>query len=108
MPYRVTLEQVYADFMAYLLGSTQKFFEKKVLGGKPIWQALAPSMLVTLAHPNGWGTPEQGLLRRAARRAGMVSSDNQVLFVTEAEASIHFCLSRPALNLTPRVEALFQ
>ncbi|KAF8602531.1 hypothetical protein BDV93DRAFT_545197 [Ceratobasidium sp. AG-I] len=106
LPYGVSLEQVYADFMKYLLESTQTFFEKKVLGGRSIWGRLAPTMFIVLAHPNGWGTPEQGLLRRAARRAGMAASDNQISFVTEAEASVHFCMSRPALNLTSSIETL--
>lgn len=104
LPYGVTLEQVYTDFMKYLLVNTRSFFEKKILGGGAIWDNLTSTMTVVLTHPNGWGTPEQGFLRKAARRAGMVSQDNQVTFVTEAEASIHFCLSRPALNLASSIK----
>lgn len=104
LPYDVTLEQVYSDFIAYLSKNTRSFFEKKVLGGKAIWERLFPTMEIIIAHPNGWGTPEQGFLRKAARRAGMASKDNQIKFVTEAEASVHFCLSTPSLNQASSIE----
>ena len=107
LPYGVTLEQVYINFMTYLFDNTQAFFEKKVLGGKSQWEKLLPTMQVILAHPNGWETPEQGFLRQAARRAGIVSSDSQVTFVTEAEASVHYCLSRPTLDIASNIEVCF-
>lgn len=93
--------------MTYLLENTRSFFEKKVLGGRAIWESLVPTMQVILAHPNGWGAPEQAILRRATRRAGMAFSDSQVTFVTEAEASVHFCLSRPTLNLASSIQVYF-
>jgi len=104
LPYDITLEQVYIDFMKYLLGNTKSFFEKKVLGGRALWGRLCPTMQVILAHPNGWGTPEQAFLRRVALRAGMASGDNQITFVTEAEASVHFCLSRPTLDIASSIK----
>lgn len=104
LPYGVTLEQVYVDFLRYLFDNTKQFFEKAVLGGRSRWGTLVPTMKVILAHPNGWGTPEQGFLCRAARRTGIVSHDSQISFITEAEASVYFCLSRPNLNLASRVK----
>lgn len=107
LPYGVTLEQVYTNFMTYLFDNTQAFFEKKVLGGKSQWEKLLPTIQIIIAHPNGWGTPEQAFLRQAARRAGMASSDSQITFVTEAEASVHFCLSRPTLDVASNIEVHF-
>ncbi|KAF8593088.1 hypothetical protein BDV93DRAFT_590102 [Ceratobasidium sp. AG-I] len=104
LPYDVPLEEVYTDFMTYLLENTKSFFERKVLGGKTLWAKLYPTMQVILAHPNGWGTPEQGFLRQAARRAGMASSDSLITFVTEAEASVHFCLSQPKVDIASSIE----
>ncbi|KAF8593069.1 hypothetical protein BDV93DRAFT_590260, partial [Ceratobasidium sp. AG-I] len=103
LPYGVELEQVYIDFMKYLLENTKSFFEKKVIGGRTLWGKLFPTIQVVLAHPNGWETPERGFLRRAARRAGMAPSDSQITFVTEAEASVHFCLSRPTLDIASSI-----
>lgn len=107
LPYGVTLEQVYSDFMAYLLDNTQSYFGKKVLGGRWNWKTLLPTMQVILAHPNGWGIPEQVFLRRAARRAGMASSNSQIMFVNEAVASVNFCLSRPTLNVASSIQVCF-
>ncbi|KAF8602534.1 hypothetical protein BDV93DRAFT_607377 [Ceratobasidium sp. AG-I] len=104
LPHGVTLDQVYADFMAYLLSNTKSFFEKKAVAPGSTWDTLLPAIHVVLAHPNGWGAPEQAFLRRAARRAGMASKDNQISFISEAEASVYFCLSRPSSNLALRLQ----
>lgn len=46
-----------------------------------------------LAHPNGWETSQQAELTTALRRALAVPSlEDRVLFVTEAEASVHYAL----------------
>lgn len=49
-----------------------------------------------MAHPNGWGTREQGVLRTAAVAAGLSTlsdSHRRISFVSEAEASIQYCLT---------------
>jgi hypothetical protein len=49
-----------------------------------------------LTHPNGWEGAQQEMMRRAAVLGGLVKSqeeaDNRISFVTEGEASLHFCL----------------
>lgn len=46
-----------------------------------------------LAHPNGWETSQQAELTTALRRALVVPSlEDRVVFVTEAEASVHYAL----------------
>ncbi|KAG8686232.1 hypothetical protein FRC11_009311 [Ceratobasidium sp. 423] len=58
-------------------------------------------MEVVVAHPNGWGVREQGFLRLAAVDAGLVDAANasrNVQFVTEAEASVHFCIHHTNLG----------
>ncbi|KAG8792440.1 hypothetical protein FRC12_006087 [Ceratobasidium sp. 428] len=57
-------------------------------------------MEVVIAHPNGWGIREQTLLREAAVDAGFTSSSSphKIRFVTEAEASVHFCINRTNLG----------
>ncbi|KAG8739930.1 hypothetical protein FRC10_004991 [Ceratobasidium sp. 414] len=63
-------------------------------------------MDIIIAHPNGWGTREQGVLRTAAVQAGLTTAtryNRQISFVSEAEASVQFCLSssRTTSSLNP-------
>ncbi|KAG9084211.1 hypothetical protein FRC07_013690 [Ceratobasidium sp. 392] len=63
-------------------------------------------MEVVIAHPNGWGIREQAFLRATAVAAGLTSessSRSKVKFVTEAEASVHFCIHHT--NLGNRLQA---
>ncbi|QRV80584.1 heat shock protein 70 kDa 12A [Ceratobasidium sp. AG-Ba] len=98
LPRGVTINQVYTDYLRYLYAHTRNFFQDHVFHGQQVWQTLALSMEIVLAHPNGWGTREQGVLRSAAVAAGMTTeakSREQISFVTEAEASVQFCVCQP-------------
>ncbi|KAF8754983.1 ATP binding [Rhizoctonia solani] len=101
LPPGVTLRQIYADFLRYLLKHTKTFFEDRVLDGRQTWARYSPTMEVVIAHPNGWGIREQAFLRSAAVAAGF-STDEKALasvrFVTEAEASVHFCIHHTNLG----------
>lgn len=101
LPNDVPLAQIYADFLRYLLQHTQTYFEDHILDGKKIWETYKSTLEVIIAHPNGWGTREQAFLRSAAITAGFSSSSNadtRVHFVTEAEASVHFCTFHTSLG----------
>ncbi|KAG8759784.1 hypothetical protein FRC11_001447, partial [Ceratobasidium sp. 423] len=101
LPPGVSLEQIYSDFLGYLLEYTRTHFEDHILDGKDIWQKFSPEMEVVLAHPNGWGIREQAFLRSAVIRAGLLTTDralSQVRFVAEAEASVHFCIHHANLG----------
>ncbi|ELU39033.1 hypothetical protein AG1IA_06935 [Rhizoctonia solani AG-1 IA] len=95
LPPGVTLRQIYADFLRYLLKHTKTFFEDRVLDGQQTWARYSPTMEVVIAHPNGWGIREQTFLRSAAVAAGF-STDEKALasvrFVTEAEPGINFAV----------------
>jgi len=63
--------------------------------GATVWQQQIDDAEFVIAHPNAWGLREQHLLRRAAVRADYVSAaqaDTRVRFVSEGEASVHFCI----------------
>lgn len=95
LPPGVSLRQIYADFLGYLLKHSKSFFEDRILDGKQIWARYQPKMEVVIAHPNGWGIREQTFLRGAAIDAGfsdVASASTKIRFVTEAEASVHFCI----------------
>ncbi|CAE6495337.1 unnamed protein product, partial [Rhizoctonia solani] len=101
LPNGLSLSQVYSDFMTYLLNHTKTYFGDRVLNGARVWEAYHRDMTVVLAHPNGWGIREQGFLRQAAIKAGLVTSENaysNIQFVSEAEASVHFCMFHTDLH----------
>ncbi|CCO31393.1 hypothetical protein BN14_05434 [Rhizoctonia solani AG-1 IB] len=101
LPPGVTLSQIYSDFLGYLLKHTKIFFEDRVLDGKQIWARYSPTMEVVIAHPNGWGIREQTFLRSAAVAAGFSNTEQalgKIRFLTEAEASVHFCIHNTNLG----------
>ncbi|CAE6436769.1 unnamed protein product [Rhizoctonia solani] len=101
LPPGVTLHQIYSDFLGYLLRHTRAFFEDRILDGKQIWERYSPTMEVVIAHPNGWGIREQTFLRTAAATVGFSTSgqaSSRIRFVTEAEASVHFCIHHTNLR----------
>ncbi|KAH7339943.1 hypothetical protein B0J17DRAFT_379712 [Rhizoctonia solani] len=105
LPPGISLAQIYSDFLGYLLKHTRAFIEQRMALGKQIWEKYKSTMEVVIAHPNGWDTPEQDFLRRAAIAAGFVESakaPTHVRFVTEAEASVHYCIHHS--NLSKRLQ----
>lgn len=101
LPPGVNITQIYTDFLGYLLKYTREYFEDRILDGKSIWQRYSPSMEVVIAHPNGWGIREQTFLRKVAVNAGFSASDQaqkNIRFLTEAEASVHFCIHHTNLG----------
>ncbi|CAE6432312.1 unnamed protein product [Rhizoctonia solani] len=101
LPPGVSLQQIYSDFLGYLLEHTRVFFEEHIVDGIRIWERYSPTVQIVIAHPNGWGIREQAFLRLAAVNAGLVDAakaERNVQFVTEAEASVHFCIHHTNLG----------
>lgn len=101
LPAGVPLLKIYTDFMVYLLKHTRDFFESRIIEGPKVWSEHHQDMIVVLAHPNGWGVKEQNFLRQAAIAANYVPSSkaiSQIRFVSEAEASVHFCMFHSDLH----------
>jgi hypothetical protein len=69
-----------------------------------------------LTHPNGWEGAQQGMMRTAAVQAGLILDNEDghghLSFVTEGEASLHFCVQsglttdaiKVGFNLVPEEE----
>ncbi|CAE6421679.1 unnamed protein product [Rhizoctonia solani] len=110
LPYGVNLSTIYADFLRYLLGHTRKCFETTIINGSEIWQTHSPSMEIIIAHPNGWGPREQAFLRTSSVVAGFTFAEDaldRVHFVTEAEASVHFCMHYTNLKSSLHPNTIF-
>jgi hypothetical protein len=107
-PKNKRLADIYADFMGYLLQCTEKYFRDHFPRGKQRWKTLFPAAHFVIGHPNGWEGAPQACLRRAAVLSGLVSRDTiedraRIHFVTEGEASLHYCLHAGIINETVQV-----
>ncbi|KAJ3733982.1 hypothetical protein DFJ43DRAFT_1131008 [Lentinula guzmanii] len=90
--------QVYADFLRYLFSCCRTFIEERMLsGGVGFWESVQDRIVFVLSHPNGWEGPQQNSMRRAAVLAGLITENpedrDRLHFVTEGEASLHFCIN---------------
>ncbi|KAF8337473.1 uncharacterized protein EI90DRAFT_2968350 [Cantharellus anzutake] len=108
-PEGVPLSTIYEDLFGYLIKHTQDTFIHRVLDGARVWKTYISSADVVIAHPNGWGLREQDFMRRAVVAANIVpesESHTRIFFVTEGEASVHYCMFHADLasQLKPNVE----
>ncbi|RXW16090.1 hypothetical protein EST38_g9766 [Candolleomyces aberdarensis] len=95
LPPNKTVVQVFTDYMRYLHQCAKDYLSET--HGALFWKSLEDEILYVLTHPNGWEGPQQATMRNAAILAGFVPDTvegrSRVSFVTEGEASLHFCLS---------------
>ncbi|RDB20569.1 hypothetical protein Hypma_012275 [Hypsizygus marmoreus] len=96
LPKNKTVIDVFADFMAYLHKCARTYIQDTHANGADLWSSVENCIEFVLTHPNGWEGAQQARMRRAAVRAGLVPDTNEgrarVHFVTEGEASLHFCI----------------
>ncbi|KAF6748629.1 hypothetical protein DFP72DRAFT_1014981 [Ephemerocybe angulata] len=95
LPCGKTVVEVFTDFVFYMHNCAEKFITET--HGAVVWASLSKDISYVLTHPNGWAGPQQTAMREAAIKAGLVPDTPEgrarVVFVTEGEASLHFCLS---------------
>ncbi|PPQ92722.1 LOW QUALITY PROTEIN: hypothetical protein CVT25_013908 [Psilocybe cyanescens] len=74
----------------------QTYIEETYPNGADIWKNLESRTDFVLTHPNGWEGTHQSQMRRAAVKAGLIpngpAGQQRLSFVTEGEASLHFCI----------------
>ncbi|KEP54004.1 heat shock 70 kDa protein 12A [Rhizoctonia solani 123E] len=110
LPNGLTLSRIYADFMKYLLKHTVPFFKDRIVDGPTIWEAYKDTATFVIGHPNGYSLREQDFLRKAAIDGGLVGAadaKSRVRFVTEAEASVHFCIAHSNISSRLRIGSNF-
>ncbi len=97
---------VLADFLHYLYNCAAQYIQETHLNGSIIWASVEDDISYVLSHPNGWTAREQGLMRKAAHLAGLIphQAHPRLSFVTEGEASLHFCIQAGILS-DPAVES---
>ncbi|KIY64372.1 hypothetical protein CYLTODRAFT_102547 [Cylindrobasidium torrendii FP15055 ss-10] len=92
---------IFADYLKYLFDCTRKFIVEMNYNGESYWTSVKDNIDFVLTHPNGWEGRQQSLMRQAAVKAGLTEAGNaqaRVQFVTEGEASLHYCLAGGTLN----------
>lgn len=112
IPTGKTIVDVYADFLRYLYDCTKVYVEEHHTNGGSLWGSLVRTTEFVISHPNGWEGPQQTELRRAVVKAGLVPDNTngakRVHFVTEGEASLHFCISRGLTTASVKVGVIFE
>ena len=96
LPRNKSAIDVFADVLHYLFDATKRYIQERQ--GVDMWNSVEDDIHFILSHPNGWEGRQQSEMRRAAVTAGLVATEaqavEQVGFVTEGEASLHFCLNK--------------
>ncbi|TFK63659.1 hypothetical protein BDN72DRAFT_963759 [Pluteus cervinus] len=97
LPPGKSIIDVFSDFLRYLYHCTETFIREHHPNGQQLWLSVRSTVEIILSHPNGWEFCQQDQMRRAAVRAELVPDLDQgykrIHFVTEGEASLHFCIS---------------
>ncbi|PCH36683.1 hypothetical protein WOLCODRAFT_157381 [Wolfiporia cocos MD-104 SS10] len=97
LPWGKTVIDVFADFLQYLFSCTQKYIVGTHANGESLWASVESRIEFVLSHPNGWEGNQQTKMRRAAAQGGLVpdtqAGHSRIHFVTEGEASMHFCIN---------------
>lgn len=96
LPKGKAVVDVFADFLGYLHQCARMYIEETHANGADLWRSLETRTEFVLTHPNGWEGGQQGLMRKAAILAGLIPDTDdgrfRLSFVTEGEASLHFCI----------------
>lgn len=94
--------QVFADFLRYMYSCARIYFIESNYNGENRWNKLESHAEIILSHPNGWEGAQQGMMREAAIQAGIIpdseSDRARLFFVTEGEASLHFCIKQDLMT----------
>lgn len=94
LPLNKTIVEVFADFLAYLLECTSSYIQESHLNGTDLWGSVKDQIDFVLPHPNEWEGTEQVQMREAAVLAKLIpdtiAGHARLLFMTEAEACLHF------------------
>ena len=102
LPRGMSAIEVFADFLRYLHQCAQTFIEETHANGVQLWHTLENRTEFVLTHPNGWEGTQQSMMRTAAVQAGLIPDNedghSHLSFVTEGEASLHYCIQSGLTN----------
>ncbi|PBK65399.1 hypothetical protein ARMSODRAFT_1022208 [Armillaria solidipes] len=97
LPAGKDLVAIFADFYAYLFKCTKDFILESHQSAASFWGTVENTIEFVLTHPNGWEGQQQAQMWKAVVRARLIPENDEgqarVHFVTEGEASLHFCIN---------------
>jgi hypothetical protein len=92
----------------YLHWCARTYIEETHANGVKLWQILENRTEFVLTHPNGWEGAQQSMMRTAAVQARLMPDNedghSHLSFVTEGEASLHFCVQSGLTNDAIKVD----
>jgi len=98
LPPGKTVVDIYADILKYLFDCARDYIQQSHPNGTELWDTLFGYAEIILSHPNGWEGRPQSLMREAAIKASLINDTTEdcsrIHFVTEGEASLHFCIAK--------------
>ena len=104
LPQGKSAVDVFADFLRYLHQCAWTFIEETHANGVELCHSLKEFVLT---YPNGWEGAQQSVMRTAAVQAGLIPDNedghSHLSFLTEGEASLHFCVQSGLTNDTIKV-----
>lgn len=84
------------DFLQYLYQCAGAYMKEIPTIGPTLWNSFQGRVEYIFTHPNDWGGVQQSQMRHAAVLAKLIpdthDGHNRISFVTEGEASLHFCI----------------
>jgi hypothetical protein len=96
LPPNITPIKAFADFLRYLYECASTYIQTTHASGRDLWNSVKTRTEFVLSHPNGWEGAQQNQMRQAAVLAGLIPDTQEghtrIQFVTEGEASLHFCV----------------
>ena len=102
---------VFGDFINYLFRCTQSFIVDTHANGHSLWRAVEHDIQFVLSHPNGWEGKQQAIMRHSAVKAGLIpdtlEGHARITFVTEGEASLHYCIASGNVSEELKVKKLY-
>ncbi|TFK63668.1 hypothetical protein BDN72DRAFT_803057 [Pluteus cervinus] len=109
LPAGKTIVEVFADFFRFLYESSRAYIESNYSTGRSIWSSIQSDTIFVISHPNGWEGPQQSQMRQAAILADLIPDTdegrNRIQFVTEGEASLHFCINQDLMTERIKTES---
>jgi hypothetical protein len=96
LPTNKSVIDLFSDLMRYLNTCTRTYIQETHPSYNDLWASVEQRIEYVLTHPNGWEGAQQEQMRKAAIAAGLVPDTDvgrsRIRFVTEGEASLHFCI----------------
>ncbi|KAF8333705.1 hypothetical protein F5887DRAFT_1286174 [Amanita rubescens] len=95
LPRNKSVIDIFSDLLRYTYKSTNQYIRER--HGDDMLRSVGNNIEFILSHPNCWECLQLSEMRPAAINADLVNANEapeRISFVTEGEASLHFCLNK--------------